>query len=150
MAVLQPPPNAAQLKALDDEVKAWGQITRQTLLRKLAGLGLHERARLLKDGTEYTALKKSIRYNLRKDNDVLIGVALSFARHGIFLERGVGKNRKVGTPAAAKAAKPWIAPTLPSAIQDLAQRLADEYADLAGEELKILIPGVINTKVKIG
>lgn len=84
-----------------------------------------------------------------RDGDVE-SLAFSFARHGIFLEHGVGRGRPVGSPQARQAAKPWLKPVLDAEMQGLADLLANEYADLAAESVRILIPGVIDTKINVG
>jgi len=88
-------------------------------------------------------------YRLRKKEGELENVAFSFARHGIFLEHGVGRGRKKGSASASKHKQPWLEPLLPSRIEALASILAEKYADIAAEELRIIIPGVFESKVKI-
>jgi len=120
-----------RLEEMDREIDAWRKLTVQKLQRRLAALGLQERSTLI----------KSIRGSLRRRNFEVEKVAFSFARHGIFLEHGVGRGRPVKSPEAEAAKKPWLSTTLPGQIDELAVVLAEEYADITANELKGIIPG---------
>jgi len=137
-------PKAERREALEEEVRKWGRLTRQKLVERILSLNMHERAAVTMD----KPLAKSVRSIFRKQSGDIEGVSFRFPRHGIFLERGVGKHRPVNSAAANKAAKPWISTTLPSATEQLADILAKEYADLVAEDVQINIPGVISTKTK--
>lgn len=152
-----------RFEALDREVKGWATLTRKKLMLRLLSLGIDDkielaktqsriRRRTTKSGQVKTEkedfLINSLASRLRKRKGDIESVAFSFARHGIFLERGVGKYRPKGSAAASKAAKPWIAPTLEPSIEELANILEEEYADIAAASLRIVVPGVMNTTVK--
>jgi hypothetical protein len=124
-------PLIERLESMDREIDAWRKMTVQKLQRRLAGLGLKERATLI----------KSVKGSLRRRNLEIEKVAFSFARHGIFLEYGVGRGRPVKSPQAEAAKKPWLADTLPGQIDELAKILAEEYADITANELRGIIPG---------
>lgn len=130
-------PIAHKLEKLEKEVRAWSSLTRKDLLIQLAALGLEQQSELV----------KSVRAKLFKRQGDLEGAAFSFIRHGIFFERGVGKGRPVGSPQAQRAAKPWLKPVIPEAVEKLADVLVEEYADVAASEVKINIPGIISTKI---
>lgn len=133
-----------RLEKLDKEIRAWARVTRKDLLFRLASLNLEERIRL--DGE--VRLKDSIKYKVKKKNGDIESVAFSFARHGIFLERGVGRGRPKNSPQAKKAAKPWIKPVLPDSIEKLADIIAEDYADIAALNIRIVVPGIINTTIR--
>jgi hypothetical protein len=120
-----------RLEAMDREIDAWRKMTVTKLQRRLATLGLNERAELI----------KSIKGSLRRRNLEIEKVAFSFARQGIFLEYGVGRGRPVRSAKAEAAKKPWLALTLPGEIDELAKILAEEYADITANELRGMIPG---------
>lgn len=134
-----------RLESLDREVNAWRKLTVRQLVRRLGNLGLKERARLADEKT----LKKSVGSSIRRKDLEIERVAFSFARHGIFLEHGVGKGRPVGSTQANRARKPWLSIILPGAVDNLAKILAEEYADIAVEELRFLIPGVVDVKTTV-
>lgn len=134
-----------RLEELDKEVRTWGNVTRRALIQRLMTLDLEERTRMVADDPQ---LLKNIRRIVRKKSGDLEGVAFSFPRHGIFLEHGVGKNRPKGSAAAFNAAKPWLKPVLPDAVDELADLLEQKYADLVAADLRILIPGIIDTNIK--
>lgn len=135
---------ADRLEAMDKEIRGWALLTSKQLLVRIASLGLHERIRL----QEEKPLRQSIFSYIKKNRGDIESVAFSFARQGIFLEHGVGKGRPVRSPQARAAARPWLAPTLPAAVQGLADLLAEEYADIVALEARILIPGIIDTKIR--
>jgi len=93
---------------------------------------------------EYKELVPSCGANFRRDYGQIIRINFKFSRHGIFFERGAGRNRRLGTRP-----KPWLAPILDPAIDQLADMLAKNYADILSGELKILIPGIISKRVQI-
>lgn len=136
---------ADRLEQLEKEARAWAQATQKSLAMRLLSLNLHERIAIAKSSHE--KLQPSLRNTIRKNQGELDAISFSFARHGIFLERGVGKHRRVGTPAASQAAKPWLAPTFPQAIEELATILSERYADVIAAELRFLIPGIIDTRI---
>lgn len=75
-------------------------------------------------------------------------VAFSFVRHGIFLEHGVGKGRPVGSPQAKANAKKWLSEVIPEQFDELADIIQDQYGDIIEEELRLLIPGIVDLTTK--
>ena len=148
-----------RIEAMEQEVKAWSKATRKKLLFRLAQLGLKDRVKLAKsfskvsitkDGAEKEEfLYKSVRARLIRKQGDLEGAAFSFAKQGIYLHHGVGKHRKMGSAVAVKSQKPWLN-VIDKELNELADLLESEYADIAAGELKISIPGVFETNIKIG
>jgi len=136
---------ADRLEIIDDEIKAWSQQTRKKLAFRLASLNLQERARL--DGE--VSLRRSLGAGLRRRGGEINSVYFRFARHGIFIEHGVGRGRPKGSAAANRNKQPWLSVVLPDEIEALAELLSQEYADLAAENLRFLIPGIIDTTIRI-
>ena len=134
-----------RLEALLKEVRGWNRATSKDLRFRVASMGLKDRVRL----AGAVKLRNSIRGKVKARNLELERVSFTFARHGIFLEHGVGKGRPVNSAAANRMSRPWLKPGIEDAIESLADLLSNEYADLAADELKIIIPGVINTKIKV-
>jgi hypothetical protein len=97
--------------------------------------------------TKEDFLYKSLSYKIRKSQGFLESVGFVFARHGIFLEHGVGRGRPVGSSQAEAAKQPWLLRVLPGQIEELADILEERYADIAANELRFLIPGIIDTKI---
>ncbi|MEL6971567.1 MAG: hypothetical protein AAFO02_15485 [Bacteroidota bacterium] len=128
-----------RLEAVLEEAKLWGKITANDLRFRVASLTLSERAEL----------EGSIRSRVKARDVDLEAIAFSFPRHGIFLEHGVGRGRPVGSALARRYAKKWLAPTLDVGLEELADILEKEYADVVADELRLLIPGIIDTKIKV-
>lgn len=140
------PENKTRLEALDDTLKAFSQQTKEKLLRRLAALGVQKRAKLARKIKEDdNPLVRSVKAGLRKKGGEPEKVFFSFSRTGIWIEHGVGKNRKKGSPAAKAAARKWISHVLPEAVEDLADLVEQEYADAVVGELRFILPGVIDT-----
>jgi len=139
-----------RLEAMDKAIEEWGAMVISKMLRQLAKMGLHNRLVLIKatEKKKRPSLMKSLKTRLKRKDGQLDRISIAFIQHGIFFEHGVGKGR----PKGSSGAKPnlWIKPILDPAIEQLADIIAEGYADLAVEELKINIPGIISTKVKIG
>jgi len=152
-----------RLDQLEKSLKQYNRETRKQLLARLAMLDLQSKAKDLgmsrlavrtgSDGKKSLVKEKflyeSVGAALQKKEGDIVSVSVSFARHGIFVERGVGKNRPVGSAAANRTKQEWLYPILSKRIDVLADMLAKEYADIAIEELRIMIPGVIDTKIQI-
>lgn len=150
-----------RLEAMDEAILAWAKQTRQELIRTLLRMGVQDRIELAKRVSRIKYVKtksgarvqkdpfltQSIAYRIRRNQQEIESVGFSFARHGIFLERGVGKGRPAGSGAAEKARKPWLSQVIPASVDQLADIIAEEYADIAALALRISIPGVINTTV---
>ncbi len=126
-----------RLEEMDQAILDWAKLTRTKLRYRLAQLTMEDRVRL----------NKSIRHRLRKKSGEIEGVAFSFQRHGIFLEHGVGRGRKVGSEKAKRYRKPWLSTVLPAEMEALANLLVEQYADIAVEQIKLNIPGVIKTEI---
>lgn len=136
-------PLGDRLEAFDKELMQQVRIGRKELLFKLASLGLKQQASLLGE----TSLRKSIRATKKRKHGEIERVGYSFERKGIFMEHGVGKHRKKGSAAAAKAARPWLSEVMPGIVEKLADFIEEGYADIIAAELAINIPGVYKTKV---
>lgn len=135
---------ADALENLDKEVRAWSKLTRKKMLFQLASLGLKERARV---ESESPGLYKSVRSSVKRNIGEIESASFSFARHGIFLEHGVGRGRPVRSPQAIASKKQWLAPTLPDAVEALADLLEQRYADVTTANIRFLIPGIFDTKI---
>lgn len=142
--ILPPSRVGDRLEELDKEIKGFASITRKKLLQKLLSLGVNDKVRLARS----KHLTKNIRSKLKKKDGEIERVAFTFLRHGIFLEHGVGRGRPVGSTAANQSAKKWLSAVLPGAINDLADLLEEEYADVVVAELNFNIPGIISSKVR--
>lgn len=147
----------------EEAARKWALITKKDLLRQLLRQGIDDRIAISKqaakirfstssDGSKSAYkedyLARSLSYKIRKSYGDIDTISLVFARHGLFIEHGTGRGRPVGSSGAAAAKKPWLSVVIPPRIEDLADILAEHAADEAAQEARILIPGVIDTKIK--
>lgn len=119
-------------------------MTKKQLLMQLHSLDLRERKEI--GGTK--PLKKSLRTSVRAPGGQVERVSFSFVRHGIFLEHGVGRGRPVGSLSAKLNAKKWLSEVIPDQFDELTDIIEDRYADMIEEEIRLLIPGVIDLTTK--
>lgn len=155
---------ADRLEGMDAVVDQWAFGTKQSLMETLSRMGIQDKIKMAKTVTRLKLKRKqvggdklvedpflygSLRYKLVRKQMELEAVGFSFARHGIFIEHGVGKNRRVGSAAAGRARKPWLSQVLPLSVETLADILVEEYADIAATALVMRIPGVLETSLNL-
>lgn len=150
------------LKDINEAIKSWGGLTRNALAYRLSALNIEERAhekkffsrvsfRKDKQGKTVVVREQPLMPSLKVSYKQFYGqidrVTVSFARHGIFVEHGVGKGRPKGS-AKAKP-RPWIAPVMAVQVPMLADILAKREADRVAGQLRFLVPGIIDMKVDV-
>lgn len=147
----QPTDNSARFKALDKDARSWMRVTERALKRQLLRLSLNQRVDLNRKikARSTGELTESVKTTLKRRYGELERLSFSFVRYGIFYEHGVGKGRPRNSVEAMRAARPWLKPILEPAIEDLANLLEERYADIIAGELRVLIPGIIDTRIKI-
>ena len=111
---------------------------RQNLLRELLKLGVKDRIRIAGE----VSLRASVKQFVRSRGGEVERVGYRFERHGIFLARGVGRGRPANSPKANAAAKDWLSPELDLLLDNIADLVADGYADIIEAELRINVPGI--------
>jgi hypothetical protein len=150
------------LKDINTAIKSWGNLTKNALAYRLSSLGIEERAhekkafsrlsaRKMKDGKTVLVREQPLMPSLKVSYKQFYGqidrVVVSFARHGIFVEHGVGKGRKKGSARARP--RPWIAPIMRVQVPMLADVLARREADRVSGQLRFLVPGIIDIKIDV-
>jgi len=134
----------------NEDVASWAKVVRKRLAMRVGGLTLKHRRALQKAAwnkakdPDYKKLLNSIGSSTKKTDGVVNRVNFLFSRQGIYLERGAGRRRALGT-----GAKPWIAPIVDPAIDELADMLVNKYADIITGEIKFTVPGIISRRVKL-
>jgi len=153
-------------KAAEKEIRTWAKRTEKELLFELARLGVKDRSevraarssriryrRISSTKTSVAQderLSTSLKSGVRKRGVLIENVWISFARQGIFIEHGAGKYRPAGSREARMSSKPWLTNVLPDAVDALAFALTEYYADILSGELRLRIPGIFDTKIKVG
>jgi len=99
--------------------------TRSALASQLQSLGVGKTG----------ALQKSIKSRLRFQSGVVDRISYQFAKYGIFVKLGVGrgwgiKGRTSKNSKKARVAKDWLNPVLDKSVHDLADKVAEKYADI--------------------
>jgi hypothetical protein len=142
-------PFGDRLDELDKALTQFNRDTRAQLRAQLELLGLNAQVERRASASLQQRLYDSVGAAKRKRGGSIDGVNVSFVRHGIFVERGVGKNRPVGSRAANLSMQEWLFPVLSSRVDALADMLEQHYADIAAEQVRLLIPGIIDITSKI-
>lgn len=143
----------ADFDQLNKDVSGWAKYQSQKMRRQVGALTLKDKHALYKStrqkatNPDYKQLEKSIGAGIDRKYGQVSRINFRFARHGIFLEHGVGRGRPVRSGAANP--KPWIKPILDPALAELADLIEKNYADIAGGELKLNIPGIISRRIEI-
>ena len=143
----------AQFEDLNADAKFWAQYQAGKMRRLVGSLVLRDKIAVYKSvrnaikNKEYKPLPNSIGSAIKKDAGQVNRINFKFAKQGIWLEHGVGKGRGRGSSGARP--KPWIAPILDGALEELAAILSEKYADIAAGEIRFLIPGIIDRRIKI-
>lgn len=160
--ILTQPNYVDRLQEMDKAIRDWAKETKGRLRQRLVALDLDQRRAVKRGGSRLRRkltitgksvlvqdkfLIESLRSSLKRRGLVVDSVGFQFARHGIFIEIGVGKNRRKGS--GKETPQEWIKPILPGAVAELASILSDQYADIAAGELKISIPGIYSTNISI-
>ena len=145
--------DTAQYDQLNKDVSGWAKVQSQRMQRLVGSLTLKDKVAVYKavrnaiKNSQYKPLKPSIGSAIKKDFGQVNRINFRFAKQGIWLEHGVGKNRRVRSANARP--KPWLAPVLNPAIDELANLIAENYLDIAAGEIKFFIPGILDRRVKI-
>lgn len=146
-----------KVEKFNRDVKSWGANTKQKFLMSMAGLQLHHRVELRKKSAKNIrnnglkgpdakkalvkaageeTLYESLKVKYKSGSGVIYFVSFPFARHGIFLVKGVSRGHKMNNP---REKKDWITPVLQVQMDVLASIIADNYSDaVAGEAIKVI------------
>ncbi len=145
--------DTAQFDQLNKDVSQWAKYQSQRMARLVGSLTLKDKIAVykairnaIKNG-QYKPLKPSIGSAVKKEFGQVNRINFRFAKQGIYLEHGVGKGRPVRSSSARP--KPWLAPVLDPAIDQLADLIAENYLDIAAGEIKFFIPGILSRNIKI-
>lgn len=114
-------------KSINDIARDWSHDTLSLLLDRINEL------HIVDTGTLFRQLKYRMGYSFGEVEKIAYG----FPRYGVFVEKGVGRGRPIGSTSAKQNARKWFNPTLDKTMPDLAQRLADGQANVAIRSIKI-------------
>lgn len=110
----------------NQEVKAWAKDRVSDMQREAAKLGIEHRANSPSPSSSIDGItrKTSMRFGVPNK------ISFKFARHLIFVHKGVGKGTpisKVGT--TTRKAKPWFEPPIERNIEQLGDIVANGLGD---------------------
>jgi len=123
------------LENIDPIVKRWSAKTRNILRGSVSAAGIRNHS---------GDLQKYIRYSISRDFGIPWKIGFQFPRHGVFVEKGVGRGHPIGRVAQATAAakgrrnpKPWFNPVMEVTVPELANDLNLNIADEAMKHVSI-------------
>lgn len=111
----------------NDIARDWSHDTLKRLLDKVRDLNI----------VHTGALFRKLKYKLGYDFGEVEKIAYGFPRYGVFVAKGVGKGRPVGSASAKQHARQWFNPVLDDELPKLASRYAEVKADVAVRSIKI-------------
>lgn len=155
--------NIEKYESLNKAVYEWAKRQKNLMKAQVGSITLRDKHAIRKSiwaaqhDEKYKPLSTSIGSRPKKNYGTVNRINFPFSKQGLFLERGTGGypsgKDSGGKPTYNKRSrtypKPWIAPILDKAIDELADILSKEYADVAMGEIKFVIPGVIDRRIKI-
>lgn len=137
----------------NSEVRGWAKIQQRRLVSRVVSLQLKDKVALQKriankaNQEDYKSLVPSLGFGLKREFGVINRINFRFSKQGIYFEHGVGRGRPVRS-AKAKP-HPFLGPVINSGIDELADIVANGFADMAVGEIKFLIPGIVNRRVNL-
>ena len=112
---------------LNEDVRAWAKDSR---------LGLKASARK-KRAKKTGRLIKSVTARTYKRGGITDRIGFRLLRYGVFVEKGVGKGRPIGSRKAKQMAKAWFNPEIQKRLPELANLAAKHHADVNARSIFI-------------
>lgn len=111
---------------LTTEVKAWAKDNENALKSEAQKLGIIHRSNSPSTSSSTAAIKAAVTNRL----GIPTKVSFKFARHLVFVHKGVGKGTPIGKAGTgARRAKEWFEPPIEKNIEKLADIVADELGE---------------------
>lgn len=133
---------ARRLEEFDSKLSARLKLGKAGLLRRLLALTVRERLKLQENLSRRASIRASIKSIRKRERGEIVRIGYSFIRPGYYIALGAGKGRKADSAAAKAAANDWLTPELDLMLDDIADLVAEGYADLVTASFKINIPGL--------
>lgn len=114
------------LQKYNSTVDASKKASLQQLLFKIAAMSFQELEEVL--GTLHLRHRRNIKATVKRYQGMADAIQWQFPVQGWFVEHGVRKGVKVGSPQATP--RPWLVPT----INKVAEELADQLIEILGDE----------------
>jgi len=117
------------LEEFNEKIKSWGSKVKGALPASISTQGI-----------EGSQLRRSIKNRYKYEFGEIYRIGFAFARHGVFVHKGVGRGYRMQGDTVVKTAKtpegfnrkpkPWFNPVIESYIPEL-QQIISEYTDKA-------------------
>lgn len=130
--------NGFDLDQFNSDISQAARAMRDEMKQRIQSLSSSQRNRLY----------RSLRLNTGKKDGLIYKLGFKLKRHGVFMEKGVGRGYNMnggsvvrtakGPQKKARVPKPWFNPSVDAHAGNLADAAAKHYADLAMSRLKIL------------
>jgi hypothetical protein len=123
----------------------WGRTTTTQFLYQLRVLPFKERVMWAGRDRE-DILRDKVSIGFKKIYGDVVRIKWTFARHGIFQERGVGRGHKKGSDK--EKPMPWIVKTLDAQVSMLANTSQEEDTKRLGLVIRTKVNGLFNIELK--
>jgi hypothetical protein len=112
----------------DREIQAWGKRSHGRLKTQIKSAGIKK----------YTgSLSRYMRDRYFRRAGILNAVGFKMPRHGVFVEKGVGRGYPAGHSKLGRKPKPWFNPVMEMEVPRLANIAAKHGVDIAAKRIFI-------------
>lgn len=121
---------------MNQDIQSWAQQTTEELKRQFAVLDIKH----VKGSPSKQSSREAIINRYRRMQGVISRVSFAFPRHMVFVHKGVGKGVTIslaGSSATTRKPKPWFDPVIEQRVEQLADAVAENGADMVVNNLKI-------------
>ena len=138
----------------NDLIRQWGTMVQTKIQANARGMADGKRSgfvtRNIRENGKITGTRRegklanSIKTKFREENGIITNLSFSFEKHGIYVQKGVGRGYPISGGFVLKSTNPrhpndWFNKEIEESLPELADKLAEINADVALNATRILI-----------
>lgn len=120
---------AQMLDSRNNYIHSWTLTTKALFKQSITSLNLVDQKELL----------NSIKHRLKKDTGEISSVGFAFEPYGVYVHKGVGKGREIGSSSASKNKQEWFNPIIEKRVDSLFEFVADYNAEKTLTEVQRIL-----------